>query len=152
MAAPQEALEALPGIGPEIAHDVVAFFARPRNKALIERLREAGLRLADEPPAESGPAPLDGLTFVITGTLPSQSREAAAALILANGGKVTGGISAKTSYLLTGDKPGAGKTSKAAKLGVPQLDEAGLMALISGETVATADADGPARAQLDMGL
>ena len=152
MAADQAELEALPGIGEEIAHDLVAFFARPRNRELIERLRQAGLRMEDEPVAESGPAPLDGLTFVITGTLPSQSREAATALILAHGGKVSGGVSKNTSYLLVGDKPGASKTSKAAKLGVSVIDEAELMALIGGESGVEPSEEPPDQGQLEMGL
>jgi len=75
------------------------------------------------------------MTFVITGALPTMSREAATALILAHGGKVTGSVSGKTTYLLVGDKPGRSKSDKAQRLGVPSLDEAALRELIglSGE-------------------
>jgi DNA ligase (NAD+) len=137
MAATEEQLQQIEGIGPEIGHDLAAFFARPRNRALIDKLRAGGLQMADQAPAAAGPAPLDGLTLVITGTLPTMSREAAAELIHQQGGKVTGSVSAKTSYLLAGDKPGANKIDKAAKLGVPLLDAAGLLALIGGASVET---------------
>ena len=131
VAAPDAELQEIEGIGPETAHDIGAFFARPGNCKLIEKLRVCGLKLKDQPATEIGPVPLESLTFVITGTLPSMSREAATALILEHGGKVTGSVSGKTSYLLVGDKPGAAKFDKAQKLGITILDEAGLAALIS---------------------
>lgn len=131
VAAPDAELQEIEGIGPETAHDIGAFFARPGNCKLIEKLRVCGLKLKDQPATEIGPVPLESLTFVITGTLPSMSREAATALILEHGGKVTGSVSSKTSYLLVGDKPGAAKFDKAQKLGITILDEAGLAALIS---------------------
>jgi DNA ligase (NAD+) len=134
MAAQESELTEIEGIGPIIAADIVAYFQQPRNCEMIARLRQRGVRMADEAPAEQAEAqPLNGLSFVITGTLPSMSREAAAALITAHGGRVTGSVSGNTSYLLVGDKPGASKTRQAEKLGVPTLDEAGLMALLSGE-------------------
>ena len=130
MAASGAEMEEIEGIGPRIAQDIETFFGRPRHRELIERLRDHGLRLADEAPSETGPALLDGMTFVITGTLPSMSRESAAALIQEHGGTVTGSISKKTDYLLVGDKPGAAKTKKAERLGTPTIDEAALRALI----------------------
>jgi DNA ligase (NAD+) len=149
MAAPEEQLQEIEGIGPKIAHDLVAFMQMPRNRELIAKLAGCGLRLADEAPAETSAAeaPLDGLTFVITGTLPSMSREAAAALVIEHGGKVTGSVSRNTTYLLVGDKPGANKYNQAQKLGVPLLDEAGLWRLIRGEQApATGESAGDAPA------
>jgi len=130
MAAPVEGLEEIAGIGPQIAEAIVDYFRRPGHRKLVGKLRERGVRLEDEAPSESGPDPLAGMTFVITGTLPSMSREAATALILAHGGKVTGSVSGKTTYLLIGDNPGRSKSDKAQRLGIPFLDEAGLRRLI----------------------
>jgi DNA ligase (NAD+) len=130
MAAPLEEMQEIPGIGPKLADSVAQFFARPRDRELIEALRERGVNLADEAPVAAGPAPLEGLTIVITGTLPSMSREAASALIQQHGGRVTGSVSGNTDYVLVGDKPGASKYDKALKLGVLLLDEEGLLALI----------------------
>ena len=157
MAAPEEQLQEIEGIGPKIAHDVVAFIEMPRNRELIAKLAGCGLRLADAAPAETATAeaPLDGMTFVITGTLPTMSREAAAALVIQHGGKVTGSVSGNTTYLVIGDKPGASKFNKAQKLGVPLLDEDALWRLIRGETPsveqdattdAAAEEDPPAKA------
>jgi len=127
-----EALQEIEGIGPQIAESIVDYFSRPRHRELIERLGERGVSLEDAPPQEQGATSLGGLAFVITGTLPSMSREAAAALIQEHGGKVTGSVSGKTDYLVIGEKPGRSKYTKAEKLGVPVLDEAGLRALIGG--------------------
>ena len=130
MAAPKEELQEIAGIGPEIAEAVESFFQRPRNRELIAKLRRLGVSLEDRPAVERGSAPLEGMTFVITGTLPSMSREAATALILAHGGRVTGSVSSKTTYLLAGDNPGATKYDQAQRLGVPIIDEARLLELI----------------------
>lgn len=124
----QETLEQIEGIGPQTAVAVVDWFARPRNREIIEKLREAKLNFEVEVTEVTAVA-LDGLTFVITGTLPSMSRQEAKALIEANGGKVTGSVSKNTDYLLTGEKAGS-KLSKAQSLGVKVLDEAGLIELI----------------------
>lgn len=132
-----EDLTEVEGIGPTIAADVVAYFSRPQTRDLLARLRAGQVRMADEAPAQAaGSAPLQGLTFVITGALPSMSREAAAALIAAHGGRVTGSVSGSTSYLLVGDRPGGTKTRQAEKLGVPLLDEPGLLALLQGRAPA----------------
>jgi len=135
MAASGEELREIEGIGPHIADAIVDYFGRPRNRELLEKLRGHGVRLRDEPPTKAGAAPLAGMTFVITGTLPSMSREAATALILKRGGKVTGSVSRRTTYLLVGDNPGRSKSDKAQRLGVPTLSEAGLgeLAGASGE-------------------
>jgi len=121
------------GIGPILAGNVVEWFSHPHNRQIVDKLRAAGVRTVEERRVEhaSAPRPLDGLTFVITGTLPSWGREQAAELIRAAGGKVTGSISAKTSYLVAGEA-GGGKLDKARKLGVRVVDEAALRALLAG--------------------
>ena len=135
MSASVEALQEIEGIGPHIAEAIVDYLSRPRHRDLVKTLRGRGVRLEDQVAAESRSVPLAGMTFVITGTLPTMSREAATALILEHGGKVTGSVSGKTTYLLVGDKPGRSKFDKAQRLGVPSLDEAALQELIglSGE-------------------
>jgi len=132
LAASEEELQAVPNIGPHTARDIRAYFEHERNRELVAKLRRHGVRLADEAPSEAAPAPLQGLTFVITGTLPSMSREEASRLIEEHGGKVTGSVSANTNYLLVGEKPGANKYNRAQQLGVPMIDEAGLRALLRG--------------------
>lgn len=129
-AADQERLEKIEGVGPQTAAAVVAWFAEPPNRQLLEKLRAAGLRFEAEKPETTGPQPLDGLTFVITGTLPTLSRDEAKALIEQYGGKVTGSVSGKTDYLLAGEAAGS-KLDKAQKLGVPILDEAGLREMLA---------------------
>jgi DNA ligase (NAD+) len=125
-----EELQAIPGIGPRIAQAVVDWFARPRHRQIIEKLRAAGVRLSEAAPVTAGTGLLAGLTFVITGTL-SRPREEIAALIASHGGKVTDSVSRNTSYLVVGEAPGGTKYRKAQELGVPFLDEAGLMALLA---------------------
>jgi len=129
-AADQSEIEEIEGIGPNIAKAIVSFCDLARNCELLEKLRADGVRLVDESPADAGPSPLDGLTFVITGTLPSMSREAASELIQAHGGRVTGSVSKSTSYLLIGDKPGASKCNKAQKLSVPTIEESQLLEML----------------------
>jgi len=118
---------------------VVEWFAHPHNRRIVDKLRAAGVRLVEEPPATTSSAAkvLDGLTFVITGTLPTYSREQAAELIRAAGGKVTGAVSAKTSYLLAGEA-GGGKLDRARKLGVAIIDEAQLLELLASGPAASA--------------
>ena len=154
MATTAEELQEIEGIGPRTAKDILDYFSRPRHRQLIEKLRRYGVRLEDQPVTAQGPAPLQGMTFVITGTLPSMSREAATALIQQYGGKVTGSVSKNTTYLVVGDKPGANKLTAAQRLGVPMLDEAGLRRLI-GESGGKADAGsnpGNTPSQLSMSL
>ena len=119
--AQQEELEAIDGIGGKTAESILAYFSVPENRSLIERLRSAGLRLEQEESKEERTL-LNGLTFVITGTLPSLSRTDAAQLIEQNGGKVSSSVSSKTNYLLAGEKAGS-KLQKAEKLGVPVVTE-----------------------------
>jgi len=125
-----EELEQINGIGPQTAASVVAWFGNEHNRPLLDKLRAAGLRLART--ADSGPTgdqPLNGLTFVITGTLPTLSRDEAAELIVHHGGKVTGSVSKKTNYVVAGEAAGS-KLAKAQELDVPVIDEAGLLALV----------------------
>jgi DNA ligase (NAD+) len=124
-----ERLQEIEGIGPQTAVAVVDWFSRDKNQRILEKLRVAGLNFEAQRAASEGPANLDGLTFVITGTLPSMSRDEAKALIEQNGGKVTGSVSKNTDYLLAGEKAGS-KLSKAEALEVPILDEAALLELI----------------------
>ncbi len=126
------ALERIEGIGPQTAASVAAWFANDVNRTLVEKLRAAGLSLAAAPRQRAaGARLLDGMTFVITGTLPDLSREEAAALIEAHGGKVSGSVSKKTRYVLAGEAAG-GKMTKAQALGVPIIDMAALRAMIAG--------------------
>ena len=126
-ASPGELAE-VPGVGEKMADSIHAQLQDERMRALIADLREIGLRFAEEGPAPTQ-GPLAGKVLVLTGTLPSLSREQATARILAAGGRVTGSVSGKTDYLLAGESPGS-KLEKAERLGVAVLDEAGLLALL----------------------
>ncbi|MEM5774945.1 MAG: helix-hairpin-helix domain-containing protein, partial [Anaerolineaceae bacterium] len=119
------------GIGPNIAQAVVDWFARPANLHVLEKLRRAGVwpKMSAPSAEEAAALPLNGLSFVVTGTLPDYSREGIKELIESNGGKVTGSVSRSTQYVVAGENPGS-KLQKAGELGVPVLDQAGLLALI----------------------
>lgn len=132
-AASQEELEQIPGIGPKLAASVADWFARETNRQVVSKIEEAGVRTEQEQVETAGPQPLEGLTFVITGTLPTLSREQAKALIETHGGRVTGSVSGKTDYLLAGERAG-GKLAKAEKLGVDVLDEPGLRDMVDART------------------
>ncbi|HWP18905.1 MAG TPA: NAD-dependent DNA ligase LigA [Burkholderiaceae bacterium] len=123
----------VPEVGPVVAHSIRTFFEQPHNREVVEQLRAAGV-IWEETDGRSpaGPQPLAGLTFVLTGTLPTLTREDAKALIEAAGGKVAGSVSKKTSYVVAGEEAGS-KLAKAQELGVPVLDEAGLQALVNKE-------------------
>jgi DNA ligase (NAD+) len=131
-AAPREELEQIPGIGPKLAGGVADWFARETNRQIITKLETAKVRTTSEATEIAGPQPLAGLTFVITGTLPTMSREQAKSLIETHGGRVTGSVSGKTDYLLAGERAG-GKLAKAEKLGVTVLDEATLLEMVEGQ-------------------
>lgn len=126
-----ELITAVYGIGGEIAQSLQQWLATPANQQLLSQLERLGFSLAASPESEdgNGAAPLAGQTFVLTGTLPSLSRSQAQALIEAAGGKVTGSVSKKTSYVVAGEEAGS-KLSKAESLGVAVLDEAGLQQLL----------------------
>jgi DNA ligase (NAD+) len=126
-----EELVQVEGIGPRTAYSISAWFENDRNKELLEKLRAAGLRFtADRAIKSSVAQSLAGLTFVITGTLPSLSRDEATAYIQQRGGKVTGSVSKSTDYLLAGESAGS-KLDKAQSLSVPVIDEATLMSMTS---------------------
>jgi len=132
--APREELERVREIGPVLAEAVRTWFDEPHNRELVERLRASGVTTAGERKvAPAGPQPLAGKTFVVTGTLASMSREDAQAKIEALGGKVTGSVSKKTSYLVVGAEAGS-KLDKARALGVAELDEAAFLGLIMSES------------------
>jgi len=130
MQATFEEINSIAGIGPRIAESVHEFFSIETNRELIHTLQRYGVRVADEKKAAPSPEsqPLLGKTFVVTGTLPTWSRDQAEAYIKQHGGKVSGSVSGKTSYLVVGENAGS-KLDKARELGVPILDEAGLRAL-----------------------
>lgn len=122
-----EALQSIEGIGPNIATAVQDWFARPANRRVLEKLRRAGVWPLTEPPTQPvGEQPLQGLSFVITGTLAQYSRTEMKTLIESLGGKVSGSVSKKTDYLVVGENPGS-KLGKAQELGVAILDEHGLL-------------------------
>jgi DNA ligase (NAD+) len=120
-----EGILAIRGIGETIAHAVTAYFADPSAQALVKELRAVGVNFREPKQVAAGGA-LEGLTIVITGTLPTLSRTQATELIEANGGRVTSGISKATDFVLVGDDAGS-KLEKARALGVETIDEAGLL-------------------------
>ncbi len=128
--ASQEALESIEGFGPNIAESIVEWFNNEENQAVLDKLKASGVWPKAERQSESGSQPLAGLTFVITGTLPSLSRSEAKKLVESNGGKVTGSVSGNTDYLLLGEEPGS-KLDQAKKRGVPTLSEDDLHQLIT---------------------
>jgi DNA ligase (NAD+) len=128
-AAPAEAMQVVRDIGPVAAAAVRGYFDEPHNLALVGRLRAAGLQLEGPAPAAAADQPFAGATFVLTGTLASMTRDEAAAAITARGGRVSGSVSKKTTYLVAGADPGA-KLAKARGLGVAVLDEEAFSRLI----------------------
>lgn len=129
--ASHEELEALDGIGPSLAEAVIDWFGRERNRQILDKLRAVGLWPIHEVSAPEAPQTLVGLTFVVTGTLPSLSRQEARQLIEERGGRVTGSVSGRTDYLVAGESPGS-KLAKARELGVTELDEEALRELAAG--------------------
>jgi DNA ligase (NAD+) len=123
--------EAIEGIGPKMALSLVDYFKNDSNRTRLDRLRAYGLTLQSNlPEVSSGAGSLHGMTFVLTGTLPNLNREEAKSLIEAAGGKVTGSVSGKTSYVVAGEEAGS-KLTKAQSLGIPILDEAALRTLLA---------------------
>ncbi|PWM26441.1 MAG: DNA ligase (NAD(+)) LigA [Clostridiales bacterium] len=118
-------------IGPEIAASIVSFFSHEATKNLIARLNAAGVGLT-ESAVRKGGGPLEGMTFVVTGTLSRLSRSEAEALIKANGGKASGSVSKKTSYLLCGENPGS-KLDKARELGIKIINEEEFFSLLPAD-------------------
>jgi DNA ligase (NAD+) len=122
-------LERVEEVGPRIAEAIHEFFAQEKNRELVEHLRAAGVEMTAEKKQRS--TQLAGLTFVLTGTLPTMTRDEAEARIVSAGGKAVGSVSKKTSYVVAGEEAGS-KLDKARALGVPVLDEAGLLKLLEG--------------------
>jgi DNA ligase (NAD+) len=129
MAANKEELERVEEVGPRISGAILDFFSRPSNRTLVEHLRDAGVDMTAEKKQRS--TQLSGLTFVLTGTLPTLSRDEAKEKIEAAGGKVSGSVSKKTNYVVAGEEAGS-KLAKAQELKVPVIDEAGLLAILNG--------------------
>jgi DNA ligase (NAD+) len=121
-------------VGPIVALSIRTFFDQPHNREVIEQLRAAGVSWSeDDGTADNSPKPLLGKTLVLTGTLPTLSRDQAKDLIEAAGGKVSGSVSKKTHYVVAGGEAGS-KLDKARELGLTVLDEAGLLALLAAPT------------------
>nr|HMN58350.1 hypothetical protein [Ottowia sp.] len=113
-----------------VAESIHTFFAQPHNREVVEQLRAAGITWPEGEPSAAARQPLAGKTFVLTGTLPTLSREEAKAMLEAAGAKVAGSVSKKTHCVVAGEEAGS-KLDKARELGVPVIDEAGLRALLA---------------------
>jgi len=132
MAAGVDELLEVADVGPIVAASVHAFFNEPHNVAVVESLLQAGFEWPEsDGAARAVPLPLAGKTFVLTGTLPTLARDDAKDMIESKGGKVAGSVSKKTDYVVAGSDAGS-KLAKAEELGIPLLDEAGLLALLDG--------------------
>jgi DNA ligase (NAD+) len=130
MAADEDRLMQVPDVGPVVAHSLRQFFAQPHHVEVIEQLRACGVHWADQAPSAGARLPLAGKTYVLTGTLPTLSREQAKEMLEAAGAKVAGSVSKKTTAVIAGAEAGS-KLEKAQGLGVPVLDEAALLALLA---------------------
>jgi DNA ligase (NAD+) len=131
MTANAERLERVEEVGPRISQAILEFFADRENRDLVKRLQDAGVDMTAE--KKQRMAQLAGLTFVLTGTLPTLTRDEAKAKIEAAGGKTSGSVSKRTSYVIAGEKPGS-KLDEARNLNVPVIDEAGLLALLEAQS------------------
>ena len=135
--ATEEQLTEIPGIGPKIAESVAAYFRVPRNREVIEKLRRRGVKLRQEASEVSaGPQPLQGMTFVVTGTLEAFPRREAENRIKSLGGSVTSSVTRKTDYVVVGKSPGS-KLEAAQRLGTEVLEEAAFLEFL--ETAATGE-------------
>ena len=135
LAADELRLQQVPDVGPIVAESIIAFLAEPHNREVITKLRSSGINWTEHAGEHGMILKLSGKTFVLTGTLPSMSREEAKAALEALGAKVAGSVSKKTDYVVAGAEAGS-KLDKARELGVPVLDEQGLINLLdeNGET------------------
>jgi DNA ligase (NAD+) len=131
MDASEEQLLSVADVGPTVAHSLRTFFDQPHNREVVAQLRACGVRWPEGAPAVQAPQPLAGKTLVLTGTLPTLSRDEAKDLIEAAGGKVAGSVSKKTAYVVAGAEAGS-KLAKARELGVAILDEDELKELLNG--------------------
>jgi len=139
MAASVDQLLHVRDVGPVVAHSLRTFFDQPHNREVVEQLRACGVHWTEGPPTPGANLPLAGKTYVLTGTLPTLSREQAKEMLEAAGAKVAGSVSKKTHGVIAGAEAGS-KLEKALELGIPVLDEAGLLALVASEG---GDNDGP---------
>jgi len=130
MAASAEELERVEEVGPRISEAILDFFSRPANRELVVRLKKAGVGMTAEKKQRS--TQLEGLTFVLTGTLPNLTRDEAKEKIETAGGKTAGSVSKKTSYVVAGEEAGS-KLDKARELKIPVIDEAGLLKLLKSK-------------------
>jgi len=128
---PPDVLQAVEGIGPELATSITGFFAEKHNRVNLARLRKGGVRIVypERSRADALSLALAGKTLVLTGTLDTMTREEAEEAIRARGGRPTGSVSRKTSWVVRGSDPGS-KVAKAEELGVPILDESAFRALL----------------------
>lgn len=133
MQADEAALQQVPDVGPIVAQSLLAFFAEPHNLEVVSALRTCGVEWAEHEAQAVRESHLSGKTFVLTGTLPTMSRDKAKELIEALGAKVSGSVSKKTDYVVAGTEAGS-KLEKALQLGVMVLDESGFMELIGERT------------------
>ena len=129
MDASEEALLQVNDVGPTVANSLLTFFSQPHNREVVEQLRACGLHWSEGEPALQVPQPLAGQTFVLTGSLPTLSRDQAKDLLEAQGAKVAGSVSKKTNYIVAGADAGS-KLDKARELGIAILDEEGLQNLL----------------------
>ena len=137
LSADVDAITAIHGIGEEIARQVVEWAGDPANRSLVDKLEAAGVRLEDpEPDLSEGSDVLAGLAFVITGTLDGFTRDEAKAAVVERGGRVTGSVSSRTSFVVAGASAGS-KLAKAESLGVPILDEAAFVRVLDAGPPAT---------------
>ncbi len=132
-AASEDEIDAVPEIGPEIAASVRGWFDEAENQELIEKLRAAGVRLADERDREQTPRSLEGITLVLTGGLETISREEATERAQAAGARVASSVSKKTTFVVAGENPGS-KLAKAEELGVEVIDEEAFLMRLRGES------------------
>jgi DNA ligase (NAD+) len=131
MDATEEQLLEVSDVGPIVAQSIHTFFEQAHNREVVEQLRACGVTWEEGEPAARAPQPLSGKTFVITGTLPTLSRDEAKDKVEAAGGKVAGSVSKKTDFVVAGEEAGS-KLTKAQALGVPVIDEAALLAMLAG--------------------
>jgi DNA ligase (NAD+) len=136
-AAGVEELADVEGVGPTIAGAVRQWFDVDWHRAIVAKWREAGVVMEEEQ-RDEGPKPLAGVTVVITGSLDAFSRDGATAAVQERGGKASGAVSKKTSFVVAGEAPGS-KYDKAVQLGVPILDEAGFQVLLESGPAAAAE-------------
>jgi DNA ligase (NAD+) len=131
MDATEEQLLEVSDVGPIVAASIHTFFAQPHNREVVDQLRACGVTWPEGEPAAVAPKPLSGKTFVITGTLPTLSRDEAKDRVEAAGGKVAGSVSKKTDFVVAGAEAGS-KLTKAQELGVAVIDEAALLEMLAG--------------------